>query len=121
MPIRVVRPGERALEPVSQQGVPNLPESVGAVALRQIVSSDAPYVHIAQLPPGATVPVHSHSEDEVTVILSGTGAVGGDELETGSVVLVPANEEYDLSVVGDEPLTFLVVRPRAAAYRGGPG
>jgi hypothetical protein len=117
MGIEIVRPQDRQLQsvdPASIQG--KIPDAAIAKSKRQIVSTDNPYVHIAQTAANNTIPRHSHSTPEVMVVLSGRVNVGGTECEAGSVLLIPANEEYALEV-GDDDLTFLVVRPTVASFQ----
>ncbi len=83
----------------------------------QYIRENDPYVHMTQVPPGYEIGLHSHSETEVTVILSGSARVGDRELEAGSVLVIDADEEYALVAGDDEPLTFVVVRPRKAKYK----
>ena len=115
--IRIIRPADRSLTAVDPASTA-APADVVSQAAREIISDDRPYAHIARLPPGAVVPPHSHSTEEVTVVLSGAVDVGGTRCEAGTVIVIPADAEYGLEVLGDEPLTFLVVRPTVAAYQG---
>lgn len=110
MPFTIVRPSERDMQPV-REGAP--------VLLRVIADGleGEPYVHVTQVPAGHHIDAHSHSETEVTIILSGTAKVGDDVCEAGSIVVIPADQVYSLDA-GDEPLTFAVVRPKKAAYTG---
>ena len=52
----------------------------------------------------------------MTVILSGAARLGELECGPGTVLVIPANEKYELSAGEGEPLVFVVVRPRRAAY-----
>jgi mannose-6-phosphate isomerase-like protein (cupin superfamily) len=105
----VIRPEDRELAPLDAAH----PEGIWM----QYIQTDAPYVHMTRTPPGHHIALHSHSEDEVTVILSGRARVGdGSECGAGTVLLIPANEKYALTAGEAEPLVFLVVRPRRAAY-----
>ena len=105
----VIRPQDRRLEPLAQAKESGL--------LMQYLSDDEPYVHMTQVPPGFEIHSHSHSETEVTVILSGSVQLGDRVCEAGSVLIIDADEEYALKAGDDQPLTFLVVRPRRAVYR----
>jgi quercetin dioxygenase-like cupin family protein len=117
MALTVVRPSDRKLVPVDPAST-KAPVAVLQQSQRQILSPDSPYVQLVQLAPGSTVPVHSHSTSEVTVVLSGRVRVGDTECEAGTIFLIPAKEHYALEVIGDEPLTFVVVRPAVAEYTG---
>ena len=104
----IVTPEERALEPYPGAG-----DGLKLAHLRP----DDPYVHMTEVPPGYHIDLHSHSEAEVTVILTGSARVGERVCSAGSVLVIEAGEEYSLVAGDDEPLTFVVVRPRKAAYK----
>jgi quercetin dioxygenase-like cupin family protein len=110
--VNIVRPDDRDLQSVK-------PES--PIQLRVVADGldGEPYVHVTEVPAGHHIATHSHSETEVTVILSGSARVdGGEECPAGTVIVIPADQNYALDAVGDEPLTFVVVRPRKAHYDG---
>jgi quercetin dioxygenase-like cupin family protein len=110
MAVTIVRPDDRDLRPVRE----------GNPILLQVVSDGLrgnPYVHLTEVPPRHHIAAHSHSEDEVTVVLSGVAIVDGTECGAGTILLIPADQEYAIDA-GDEPLTFAVIRPRKAEYSG---
>jgi quercetin dioxygenase-like cupin family protein len=116
MPVTIVRPADRALRPVrpATDGTPASPVEL------EVISGGIdgqPYVHLSQVPAGHFIDAHSHSEPEVTIILAGSATIGDTVCETGSVVVIPADEVYSLQA-GDEPLTFAVIRPKKADYHG---
>ena len=82
----------------------------------QVLAETAPYVHVTEVSAGYVIHPHSHSETEVTIVLKGTARVGDTVCGPGTILIVPANEEYTLLAGDDEPLVFAVVRPRKAAY-----
>ncbi len=104
----IITPENRAIEPY--------PGATDGLKL-SVLRPDEPYVHITEVPPGYQIDLHSHSETEVTVILSGSAQVGDRTCGPGSVLVIDANEEYALTAGSDEPLTFVVMRPRNATYR----
>jgi len=104
----VIRPEDRALAPLDAAQ----PDGIWM----QYVQGDAPYVHMTRTPAGHHIALHSHSETEVTVILQGSARVGELECGPGTVLVIPANEKYALTAGEREPLVFVVVRPRRAAY-----
>jgi quercetin dioxygenase-like cupin family protein len=120
MPVQVVRPEDRNLEVAAKAAgvAQNLPSSVTQQARVQVLQANAPYVHISELPPGGHVPMHSHSQPEVTIVLSGNVRIGDEECGPGTVFMVPADERYALDVGIAEPLVFVVVRPQRAEYHG---
>ena len=104
----ILTPKDRQLEPY-----PGTSDGL----LMQYLSPDDPYVHMTQVPPGYEIPLHSHSETEVAVILGGSARVGDRSCGAGSVLVIGADEEYAITAEGHEPLTFLVMRPRKATHR----
>lgn len=62
-------------------------------------------------PNGGQVPWHNHPQEEVYVILEGTGemCVGEDRqtLTAGQAVYIPSEAYHQLTNVGDEPLQML--------------
>ena len=68
-----------------------------------------------ELSPGGCTPFHSHSWEHEVYVLSGKGKVrqkGGErEVEAGSFVYVPPEEEHNFENEGDSPFTFLCVIP----------
>jgi quercetin dioxygenase-like cupin family protein len=108
MSVTIVRPAERELEAIGEDG---------EIQLRVIADGldGEPYVHLTEVPAHHHIATHSHSETEVTIVLSGTATVGDTECPAGTVIVIPANERYALDA-GDEPLTFVVIRPRKASY-----
>ena len=121
MAATIIRPGERRLEPVGSSTAhaqsPAAPSSpaTGAI-LRQIVCDDRPYVHLVEVPAHHRIAPHRHSEAEVTIILSGSARIAGTDCEPGTVIVIPAEEDYAIDV-GAQPLTMVVVRPARAQYR----
>lgn len=110
MSVRIVRPDDRDLKPVRE----------GNPILLQVVADGLagnPYVHVTEVPAGHHIAAHSHSEDEVTVILAGTAMVDGVACGAGTLLVIPAHQEYAIDA-GPEPLTFAVIRPRKADYSG---
>lgn len=62
-------------------------------------------------PEGGQVPWHNHPQEEVYVVLEGTGEIClGDERKEiggGEAVYIPSNEYHQLTNVGTEPLRML--------------
>ena len=62
-------------------------------------------------PEGGQVPWHNHPQEEVYVVLEGTGEICiGDErkeIASGQAVYIPPNEYHQLTNVGDEALQML--------------
>jgi len=68
-----------------------------------------------EVDPGGHTPKHSHDYEHEVYVVSGAGTVllEGDErpIKTGDVIYVPADEEHQFKVVGDDPLRFLCLVP----------
>ena len=108
MGVTIVVPADRAMQPVSDDS---------PILLRRITDGldGEPYLHVTEVPAHHHIGAHSHSETEVMIVLSGTAMVGETECPAGTLLVIPANERYEVDA-GDEPLTFAVVRPRKASY-----
>jgi mannose-6-phosphate isomerase-like protein (cupin superfamily) len=75
------------------------------------VCEGAPYVTFIESAPNHHAQVHSHSEDEVMVVVKGRMIFNGRWCEVGSLIYVPANEEYWYST-GDEACRVALIRPK---------
>jgi quercetin dioxygenase-like cupin family protein len=109
--ITIIKSENRELEEIVSRNV-ETPDGSGRTQ-RRIIADDAPYAHIVEIPPGAHIPGHSHSEREITVVLSGSAMVNGVECSSGTVVVVDPDENYAVTA-GSEPFVFLVVRPKTS-------
>jgi len=112
MPVTIVTPSDRELKPVGETS-----EDDNERIKLGVIADGEPYVHIAEVPAGHVIAPHSHSQPEVTIVLSGTMTVGGRSCGPGTVVVVPGDEEYGVVAGSEEPLVFAVIRPRRASYR----
>jgi mannose-6-phosphate isomerase-like protein (cupin superfamily) len=79
------------------------------------VHDGVPYVNIIESPPNTYARVHSHDVDEVMVVVSGKMFFIGRWCEVGSVIYVPAHEEYWYST-GAEPCRMALVRPQGRGF-----
>jgi quercetin dioxygenase-like cupin family protein len=68
-----------------------------------------------EVAPGGHTPRHSHDYEHEVYVVSGAGEVllGGEfrRIRGGDVIYVPADEEHQFRVSGDEPLRFLCIVP----------
>jgi quercetin dioxygenase-like cupin family protein len=119
MTVKIVRPTDRALQPVSADVAPGASADIKARSARQVVSETDPYVQFTKIQAGTSVPAHSHAAPEAMVILSGTANVGGQVCEAGTLLIIPANEEYGFDVGPNDDLTFVVVRPESGGFTAG--
>lgn len=62
-------------------------------------------------PNGGQVPWHNHEQEEIYMILEGTGEIclGSErqEIHGGQTVYIPSNEFHQLTNIGDTPLQFV--------------
>jgi len=58
------------------------------------VHEGAPYITFIESGANHYAQTHSHSEDEVMVVVKGRMLFNGRWCEVGSLIFVPANEEY---------------------------
>jgi mannose-6-phosphate isomerase-like protein (cupin superfamily) len=75
------------------------------------VNEGAPYITFLESAPHHYAQVHSHSEDEVMVVVKGRMLFNGRWCETGSLIFVPAHEEYWYST-GEESCRVALIRPK---------
>ena len=84
---------------------------------RQVVNGERQTMVRYCYAPGSVFPVHSHSQEQITVVVSGTIAftVAGHELvlHSGQVAVIPGGVEHGAWVIGDGPVeTFNALSPR---------
>jgi quercetin dioxygenase-like cupin family protein len=102
MPITVLTPDDWQMAP---------PGSGGVRHLSMMMNAANPSLRVLQSVPNCYTPPHSHSEPEVIVLLKGRLIFNGKWCEQGTVVYVPANEDYWFST-GAESCVFAIMRPK---------
>ncbi len=75
------------------------------------INEGAPYISFLESQPNHYAQVHSHSEDEIMVVVQGRMLFNGQWCDVGSLIFVPANEEYWYST-GDEACRVALIRPK---------
>lgn len=85
--------------------------SVASKSRIEVIHDVDPYVQVTQTDAGTVIPRHSHSTSEVMVVLDGSLEVAGTMCGTGTVLVLPANLEYEVAI-GAEGATFAVIRER---------
>jgi hypothetical protein len=75
-----------------------------------LLSGAYPYVDLLQEPASHYTPPHYHTELEVMVVLTGRMIINGEWCDAGSVIVVPANEEY-WHATGEQACLVAVIRP----------
>lgn len=88
---------------------------------RKAFSGNGATVTLHRLMPGHEAKPHSHANEQIAYIVSGTirFVIGGEEhiLGPGSLLVVPPNVEHWGEVIGDEPVLNLdVFTPRRPEY-----
>lgn len=99
----IVTPDEIKLRPGTKGNVAGL--------MVMHVNEGVPYITFLESAPNHYAQVHSHSEDEVMVVVKGRMFFNGRWCEVGSLIFVPANEEYWYST-GDEACRVALIRPK---------
>ena len=105
MSITILTPSEWNFVPPAQRGAAG-----GATLLGQQLRAENPVLFLLEEPPDTYTSAHSHSEPEVIVVLEGRLMFNGKWCETGSVIYVPANEDYWHST-GDVRCVVALMRP----------
>jgi hypothetical protein len=75
-----------------------------------LLNSSHPYIDILEEPGHHYSPVHYHTEPEVMVVLCGRMILNGEWCEPGTVIYIPAHEEY-WHATHEEPCLVAVIRP----------
>lgn len=76
------------------------------------VLTGSPHVNYLNSKPHHYAPVHSHTESELMVVVKGRMLFNGRWCGVGSLIQVPANEEYWYAT-GDEGCMVILIRPQA--------
>ena len=74
------------------------------------VNEGAPYITFLESPPHHHAQIHSHTEDEVMVVVQGRMIFNGRWCELGTLIYVPAHQEYWYAT-GEESCRVALVRP----------
>lgn len=83
------------------------------------VHEGAPYITYLESAANHYAQVHSHSEDEIMVVVKGRMFFNGKWCEVGGLIFVPANEEYWYTT-GDEACRVALIRPKGrGSFRDG--
>ena len=98
--------------------IPNNPGGrVRNYLARAELGSEQSTIHENIVNPGAVVPWHTHSCEEILVILEGLARChtndGAIDYEPGDVVIMPANEEHTIENIGEAPVRQLCFFPSA--------
>jgi quercetin dioxygenase-like cupin family protein len=101
MPISVLTPDEWDMTP---------PVGGRGRHLGVTLQEEKPFIRILEEKPNYYTPPHSHSEAEVIVVLEGQLFFNGQWYGPGTIVSVPANEDYWHST-GAERCVIALIRP----------
>ena len=91
-------------------------KSTGATRKRLVKGEAGFFMNFSALPPGFTVPVHTHSHDELIVVVEGGCTVldGGPTLGPRDTMAITANHAYGFTC-GPEGMRFLTIRAGEAS------
>jgi len=88
-----------------------VPDEVHPGIVRQVVDGERQTLVRYVYQPGAVFPVHSHPEEQITMVLGGRIRfdVAGEPitLSAGQVAVIPPNVPHGATVLGDEPVETL--------------
>lgn len=105
---------------IAPQSIPWVPLSPGkAFKPLRFLREDRGFVELLRLQPGEAIPLHRHSGEVHAFNLDGTRELDtGEVIGPGGYVYEPAGNVDAWKVVGDLPLTVLVVVMGAVEYLG---
>lgn len=106
MAIKVITPDDWKMVPPAERGAP-----AAAKMLGMLINPEDPALYLLEEPPHFYTSTHSHSEPEVIIVLQGRMMFNGRWVGSGSVVHIPANEDYWHST-GAEKCVIALMRPR---------
>ena len=77
--------------------------------------SKAMTMGVGEIPPGASLLRHHHSQEEIYYVLSGEGNIEIDDnlhpITTGSAIFIPSNARHRTTNTGAVPLRFTFIFP----------
>jgi hypothetical protein len=90
------------------KGDPNI--DVSQVPRAMLINGVAPYAALTEEPANHFTRVHHHTESEVIVVVSGRMILNGEWCPPGTIIHVPAGEEYWHATL-DEACVMMIIRP----------
>jgi mannose-6-phosphate isomerase-like protein (cupin superfamily) len=90
------------------KGDPNI--DVAQIPRAMLINGVGPYAALTEEPANHFTRVHHHTESEVIVVVSGRMILNGEWCTPGTVVHVPAGEEYWHATL-DEACVMVIIRP----------
>ena len=90
-------------------------EEVAGAAIREVITAadGAPNfaMRVIEVKPGSSTPYHNHPWEHEVFVLTGEGAVKGEQgearIKQGSIVFIPPDEQHNFVNKGNEPLCFI--------------
>jgi mannose-6-phosphate isomerase-like protein (cupin superfamily) len=90
------------------KGDPNI--DVSQIPRAMLINGVGPYAALTEEPANHFTRVHHHTEAEVIVVVSGRMILNGEWCTPGTVIHVPAGEEYWHATL-DEACVMVIIRP----------
>lgn len=75
-----------------------------------LVHKESPHLTLLEEPPNFYTPTHSHNQPEIMVVLEGRMMLNGKWCEPGTVIYIPADEDY-WHATGPERCVVALMRP----------
>lgn len=98
--------------------IPSAAPGAWAKPLR-FLAGDRGYVELLRMEPGAIMPLHRHSDEAHSYQLGGVRQLcGGETVGPGDYVYEPPGHIDWWKIVGDEPMTALIVTMGAVEFLG---
>ena len=93
-----------------------LAKQQGARRKRMATGQAGFFMNHSEMPPGFTVPTHTHDHDEMLVILEGGCTIldGGPDLSANDAVVIEAHHAYGFTC-GSDGMRFITIRNGEAA------
>jgi mannose-6-phosphate isomerase-like protein (cupin superfamily) len=92
------------------KGDPNTNIDIAQIPRAMLINGVGPYAALTEEPANHFTRVHHHTEAEVIVVVSGRMILNGEWCTPGTVVHVPAGEEYWHATL-DEACVMVIIRP----------
>ena len=90
----------------------------GNASFSKFIGDDevGPWIYVNRLSPNFLIPEHSHTENEIMVVLEGQMSFDGRRCPPGTVIYVEQDTSYSL-LAGQQGVLFLNIREGSADFQ----